>query len=199
MQTPPPKQPETIQEADGANSPQAVLGQHLRHARRMARLTLLQLAHKAQCSESLISKIENGIAMPSLATLHRLAMALDTNIAALTSPSTPTGPIMRKGERPVIRSGGVALERVLLPSSNALLQANIHIIEPGQGSDGQIEHVGEEVGYVLEGTVELTLRDVCYTLATGDAFTFSSDTPHGYRNTGDVVAKILWVNTPATY
>ena len=166
----------------------------------MAGLTLLQLAQKAHCSESLISKIEKGHATPSLATLHRLAVALETNIGALTAPADPSGgPIIRQGERPVIRGGGVALERVVLPSRNGLLQANIHILEPGEGSDGQIEHIGEEVGYVLEGSIELTLRETSYLLGAGDAFTFTSDTPHGYRNAGTTTAKILWVNTPATY
>jgi transcriptional regulator with XRE-family HTH domain len=178
-------------ELDEASTPHALLGGRLRHARRMAGLTLLQLAQKAHCSESLISKIEKGNATPSLATLHRLAVALDTNIAALTSATEPTGgPVMRQGER---------LERVVLPNRNGLLQANIHILDPGQGSDGQIEHIGEEVGYVLEGTVELTLRSASYILHAGDAFTFTSETPHGYRNAGDTMAKILWVNTPATY
>lgn len=166
----------------------------------MAGLTLLQLAQKAYCSESLISKIEKGNATPSLATLHRLAVALDTNIAALTSLAEGTGgPVIRQDKRPVIRAGGVALECVVPPSRHGLLQANIHILEPGEGSDGQIEHIGEEVGYVLEGTVELTLRTASYILNAGDAFTFTSETPHGYRNAGDSTAKIFWVNTPATY
>jgi transcriptional regulator with XRE-family HTH domain len=185
---------------DDASAPRALLGGRLRHARRMAGLTLLQLAQRAHCSDSLISKIEKGNATPSLATLHRLAVALNSNIAALTSAAQPTGgPVMRQGERPVILGGDIALERIVLPSRNGLLQANIHILEPGQGSDGQIEHVGEEVGYVLEGTVELTLRSTSYILQAGDAFTFTSETPHGYRNVGETTAKILWVNTPATY
>jgi transcriptional regulator with XRE-family HTH domain len=188
------------QEADDASAPHILLGGRLRRARRMAGLTLLQLAQKANCSESLISKIENCNAAPSLATLRRLAVALDTNIAALTSPTEPAGgPVTRQGERHVVRGAGIVLERVVLPSRNGLLQANVHILEPGQGSDGQIEHVGEEVGYVLEGTVELMLRSASYILHTGDAFNFTSETPHGYRNAGDTTARILWVNTPATY
>jgi transcriptional regulator with XRE-family HTH domain len=190
----------TPQHADLSSSLQALLGRRLRHARLAAGLTLLQLARKAQCSESLISKVEKGNATPSLAMLHRLAVALDTNISTLTAPVEPvSGPIIRQGERAVIRGGGISLERVVLPSRNGLLQANIHILEPGACSDGQIEHIGEEVGLVLEGTVELTLGDSRYLLHPGDAFTFSSDTPHGYRNAGNTTTRIFWVNTPATY
>lgn len=132
--------------------------------------------------------------------LHRLAVALGTNISALMSENSPSaGPILRKGERPVIAAGGIELERLVLPTRGGLLQANIHIVSPGIASDGFIEHVGEEVGYVLEGTVELTLGDDRYTVAEGDAFTFSSHIPHGYRNVGTSVARILWVNSPATF
>lgn len=180
--------------------PTKSLGVRLRHARLVAGHTLLELAQKASCSESLISKIERGAATPSLAMLHRLAMALDTNIAALTAEGSPaTGPILRKGERPVIQTGGIALERLVLPQRGGLLQANIHILAPGQASDGLIEHAGEEVGYVLEGTVELQLAEARFLLHAGDAFTFSSHIPHGYANAGQDTARILWVNSPATF
>jgi transcriptional regulator with XRE-family HTH domain len=188
-----------VDDHDRQDSPWAMLGLRLRHARRIAGLTLLQLARKAQCSESLISKIENGSATPSLASLHRLAAALETNIAALTSPvAPPPSPVMRRGERPLI-PGAISLERITLPVDNGLLQANIHIVAPGEASDGLIDHLGEEVGYVLEGTIELVLGGATYTLHAGDSFYFASDTPHGYRNGGEVVARIFWVNTPATY
>lgn len=176
------------------------LGVRLRHSRLVAGLTLLQLAQAAECSESLISKIERGSATPSLTMLHRLAMALGTNISALMSEDTPSsGPILRKGERPVIAAGGIELERLVLPTRGGLLQANIHIVSPGAGSDGFIEHAGEEIGYVLEGTLELTLGDQVHVLGEGDVFTFSSQIPHGYRNNGTSVARILWVNSPATF
>ena len=177
-----------------------LLGMRIRHARRVADLTLTQVAVRADCSESLVSKIENGQASPSLAMLHRIAMALGTNIAALTSEEAPVqGPVLRQGERPVTQTGGIALERLLLPQRGGLLQANIHIVEPGVESDGQIEHVGEEVGYVLEGCIELILGAECFLLRAGDSFTFSSQVPHGYRNPGAETARIVWVNTPATF
>lgn len=177
-----------------------MLGARIRHARRVAHLTLTQVAAKAGCSESLISKIENGQATPSLATLHRIAVALDTNIATLTTEEAHVdSPVLRRGERSVMTTGGIALERLVLPKRAGLLQANIHIVQPGAGTDGQIVHVGEEVGYVLEGKLALVLGDEQHLIQAGDAFTFSSQIPHGYRNVGKAIARILWVNTPATF
>ncbi|NMM10799.1 MAG: cupin domain-containing protein [Polaromonas sp.] len=180
--------------------PPSMLGVRMRHARLVAGLTMTQVAQKSQCSESLISKIETGQASPSLAMLHRIAVTLDTNIATLTTEEAPKeGPILLNGERPVIKAGGISLERITLPKRGGLLQANIHIIPPGEASDGLIEHVGEEVGFVLEGSLELMLGSECHLIQAGDAFNLSSQTPHGYRNVGKVTARIFWVNTPATF
>lgn len=180
--------------------PLSMLGVRLRHARLVAGLTMMQVAHKSQCSESLISKIEAGQASPSLAMLHRIAVTLDTNIATLATEEAPReGPVLLNGERPVIKARGILLERITLPKRGGLLQANIHIVPPGEASDGLIEHLGEEVGFVLEGSIELVLGNECHLIQAGDAFHFSSQTPHGYRNIGRVAARIFWVNTPATF
>jgi quercetin dioxygenase-like cupin family protein/DNA-binding XRE family transcriptional regulator len=192
------------------------LGTRLRHARMVRQMTLKVLAGAAGCSESLLSKVEGGHATPSLATLHKLAIALDTNIAALLSaPALTASPVQRASERPSVRfpgtraappagqrrraEGSILLERLVVPSPGQLLQGDIHVLEPLARSDEQIHHVGEELGYVLEGELELTLGDQSYSLKAGDSFYFPSTEPHSYRNPGDTVARILWVNTPPTF
>ncbi|MFM0136570.1 cupin domain-containing protein [Caballeronia grimmiae] len=190
------------------------MGTRLRHARMVRHMTLKALAQAAGCSESLLSKVEGGHATPSLAMLHKLAIALDTNIAALlSSPAMTASPVQRAGERPSVRfpgaraptdrsrrgRGSIVLERLIVPSPGQLLQGDIHVLEPLARSDEQIHHVGEELGYVLEGELELTLADQTYSLKAGDSFYFASTEPHSYRNPGDTVARILWVNTPPTF
>ncbi|MEH0834123.1 cupin domain-containing protein [Pectobacterium cacticida] len=182
------------------------LGMRLRHARLVHEMTLKQLAQKVACSESLLSKLENDAASPSLAMLHRLAKALETSIADLMADDwAAEQPVLKPDQRNRKRflqrskKGGIELENLTQPHKGGLLQGNIHIIEPGVASDGLIEHHGEEMGYVLEGKLELRLGDDVWTLEQGDSFYFSSQIPHGYRNSGDVVVKVLWVNTPVTF
>ncbi|CNJ13102.1 cupin domain-containing protein [Yersinia rohdei] len=182
------------------------LGMRLRHARLAQEITLKQLALKVGCSESLLSKLENEVASPSLAMLHRLASALETNISDLMAESwVADSPVLKPEQRIrkrfVHRSkqGGIALENLTHHHKGGLLQGNIHIIEPGVASDGQIEHQGEELGYVLEGEIELYLGAETYTLGVGDSFYFPSNVPHGYKNISQLAAKVLWVNTPVTF
>lgn len=184
----------------------AVLGMRLRLARQTRGLTLKALAEGANCSESLLSKIENGKATPSLPMLHRLVKVLGTNIGWMFEETdAEEGIVFRNGTRPLItldplrRGEGISLERIIPYSPGHLLQCNIHHIEEGGASAGPIEHAGEEVGYILAGEIELIVEDKIFQMKPGDAFVFKSDLPHHYRNIGTDRASIFWVNTPPTF
>jgi quercetin dioxygenase-like cupin family protein len=97
------------------------------------------------------------------------------------------------------KRGSIMLERVVVPAHGQLLQGDIHVIEPLSSSDEQISHVGEELGYVIEGELELTPDTERYLLQRGDSFYFPSGVPHSYRNPGKVVTRALWINTQPTF
>src|ERR1700756_4371488 len=66
------------------------LGVKLRHTRMTKGLRLRDLAEKAECSESMLSKIENDRAVPSLKTLYRIAEALGLTVGQLfAQPAEP--------------------------------------------------------------------------------------------------------------
>jgi len=184
------------------------IGAKLRHARKIQGLRLIDLAKTIGCSESLLSKVENEQVKPSLKMLHRLASELNTSIGALFAGASEDDRIvMRRAERPVIRtsaigrpdSAGVHLECLIPDPANRLLYGSIHIVEPGGESGGFIQHKGEEVGYILEGELELIVDGTSYHLYAGDSFFFDSNLPHGYRNPGQVTTRVVWVNTPSTF
>lgn len=190
-----------------AAAPQPVaIGTRLRHARLVKGLLLKELAHRVGVSISLISKYENDKLLPPLTVLHNLVNALETNIGALFDPNwSAVEHVSRAGERPLIavagdsKSVGVTLERLVPNGPGHLLQGNIHIVAPGGGSMGPLRHDGDEVGYVLEGRLELRIADTGYELGPGDSFSFSSQLAHAYRNPGPEVTRVLWINTPPTF
>lgn len=182
------------------------IGAKLKMVRKAHRLSMRDLAARVGCSESLISKIENDRLTPSLPTLHRLAAELGTTIGRLFADSNPTSDLVtRNGHRATlnldaigrIAGTGIRLEAVAV--NGDLLYSSIHVIDAGGSSGGFIEHIGEELGYVLEGQVEITVDGKPHMLFQGDSIFFPSNLPHGYRNPGDQVAKILWINTPPTF
>ncbi len=182
------------------------VGRKLRHARRISRLRLRDVAAKAGCSESMLSKIENGRAAPSLNTLHRIAEALDLTVGQLfASDVERNGLVSRKGQRPLVkfdplRGGpGSTLERLIPYDRSRLLQGSIHHIAPGGGSEGSIQHEGEEVAYILRGQIKFTVGEGDYALNAGDSICYRSEQPHGFRNTGRTMASMIIINTPSSF
>jgi len=178
----------------------------LRHARRAKKLRLKDVADRIGCSESLVSKIECGRTIPSLRTLHRIVTVLDTSIASLFDDRREVGVIVyRAGERPIVAIDEdrgpppIRLERLIPYADGRALEGNIHVVAPGASNGGDIKHVGEEVGYVIEGEIELTVGSTTYGLKSGDSFFFPSELPHSYRNPGDRPTRVLWINTPPTF
>lgn len=185
----------------------ADLGSRLRAARKGKGMTLRALAAEVGCSPSMLSKIETEQATPSLRTLHRILAVLDTSIVHLfgSEPETGEVSVMRSDARPSVRvqppAGGPAIliERLSPTFAELALDANIHTLEPGAESGGDIQHAGQEVGYVLQGSVELVVDGASHFLGEGDSFYFASNLPHHYRNVAPGVTRILWVATPATF
>ena len=66
------------------------IGEKLRAARRAQQLSLRELAERAEVSPSMLSKIENGKANPSVRTLHSLSEALSVPVHRLFSEKTET-------------------------------------------------------------------------------------------------------------
>jgi transcriptional regulator with XRE-family HTH domain len=185
-----------------------LIGARIKHARRNRRQSLRQVADIVGCTESFLSKVENDKVRPSLTMLHKIVVALGISVAKLfsekhenTSPVT----VLKSGTRLTLATGqirngkGISLESLLPVSSTVLLEANIHHVASGGSSRGFIKHQGEDMGFVLEGELELTVAKKTFSVKKGDSFFFLSHLPHGYRNPGSVTAKILWVNTPQSF
>jgi transcriptional regulator with XRE-family HTH domain len=187
-------------------TPEIRVGLKMKHTRLLKGLTLKQLADLAGCSESLLSRIENGNANPSIKMMHRVALALNMPVSGLFQENGDHANIvLRQGERPTIgtdqvrRGRGSKLEALIPSGRGNLLSGYINDIEPGGGSEGVIRHEGEEFGYVLGGEIELTVDKHKYQLRVGDSFYFRSERPHSYINNRKKLARVLWVNTPPSF
>lgn len=68
----------------------SAIGKNIRHYRRTRQLKQYELAEKAACRPNLLSRIERGLATPSIALLLRIAQALNCAITDLLAepPST---------------------------------------------------------------------------------------------------------------
>ena len=178
------------------------LGGRIR-ARRLARHeTLRELAAQAAVTESFLSQVERGVASPSIASVQRIARALDTSIAELFAADERAGTVVRVDDRrKIVYQGLGAVDEFLTRGTDGRLQVISSTIQPGGGTgdEAYTHDSDEEVVVVLEGALDLWVGPEHYRLETGDAVTHSSRVPHRNTNPGPGVARVLFCITPPSF
>ena len=194
------------------------MGDHLRTARRAHGLSLRELADRLGVSPSLISQVETGRAKPSVSTLYAIASELNVSLDELlfndpdrpaggrrprvprpdtpsAPPAGPAQPIQRAASRKAIRlASGVVWER-LTTASNPAIDFIAVTYEVGGASSPEHEfqrHGGQEWGYVVSGTLGVTIGFDDYVLGPGDSIAIDSTIPHRLYNVGDEPVHGIW-------
>lgn len=176
------------------------LGQRIQQTRTLKKMTLDDVAAAANVTKSLLSKIENYRAVPSLPVLIRIAAALDLD------PSELVKGFGRESELDYIvirKSQNAAVERdesfrfyyealVTRPVGNVFFDSQVLTIYP-DSRRRQVSTDGMEFLYILEGQVEYQLRTEKILLQAGDAILFDGRIPHVPVCTDPKLARILAV------
>ncbi len=167
---------------------EVAIGREVRAFRNKLGITGGDLAAAAGLSLGMLSKIENGMTSPSLATLQVLSRALGVPV---------TDFIRRFEERHgavLVKAGeGLAIERRgtrnghhyhLLGHTgdrSSRIVVEPYMITLNQESDvfPLFQHAGLEFLYMLEGEVVYRHADKLYTMLPGDSLFFDAEAPHG--------------------
>jgi transcriptional regulator with XRE-family HTH domain len=178
------------------------LGPRIRALRQARRLTLRDVADRAGVTESFLSQVERDVTSPSIATVQRIAGALDLSIAQLFAEEPSPGRVVRREARRRIAYPGLkAVDEFLTSNMAGRLQVILSTIEPGGGTgdEAYTHESDEEVVIVLEGSLDLWVGPEHYRLETGDAVTHPSRVPHRNTNPGPGIARVLFCSTPPSY
>lgn len=181
------------------------VGSRLRDFRRAAKLSLRELASASGLSASFLSLVERGECSLSLTSLFAIAQALKIDPGeVLNAASVPPQPRAEYGIwRGRQRSGRhtVVGEREYFPFAADIprgsLKPMFFRMHPTSTIAPPASHDGEEVAYVISGTLWLRLRDDEIELGPGEAVHFSSETPHSIANRTSDVVEALWLTTNA--
>ncbi len=179
------------------------LGQDLRSLRKARGLTLAELALKLGRSVGWLSQVERGLSEPGISDLRALANSLDVPLgfffANEMAPSEEQGFIVRQGARRSLGNTQDGLvEELLSPDLGGSFEIVHSVFAPGAEIKQPAERPTEEAGYVVSGTLELTLGDRSFRLQAGDSFRFK-DQILRWRNPGDEPCIVIWVIAPPLY
>jgi transcriptional regulator with XRE-family HTH domain len=175
------------------------IGPKLKKLRQEQRLSLQQLAVKAEVSAAAIHKIERNDMVPTITTLLKIATALERPVSHFVeNDGSAPEPVAftPSSDRPAVFTphAGLTLAGVSGPYTPFRSAAAIANVEPGaQSGTKPLIHAGEELVYVLEGSMVFDIADTRYKVGRGDALHFLGDQPHHWANEGNARARALWV------
>ena len=191
----------SVAETPSTEAPPDV-GRRLRALRRSRRLTLRDVAERAELSESFLSRLERGRTSVSIASLQRIAGALAMDVSDLfASDGAAVARVTHRAERRLISFGTAARKTLLTQKPFHELEVFVAEFDTG-GSTGDEPYAhgdSEEVFFVVRGRVELLLGDETFELAAGDSVQYRSSTPHRVRNTGAEQAEVLFMISPPSF
>lgn len=176
----------------------SIVGENLRHFRRLHGLSLEQLAQLSGVSRAMLGQIETGKSAPTINLLGRIAEALKISVSALIASPGSGGTIIitREAAMVLTMSNGRYSSRTLFPLGDPRA---IEIYEVALAPDHQeffeaLASGARKALVLLSGEIELVIGGGAPTrLSVGDAVLFSSDTAHSLRNLGRDEAKAFLV------
>lgn len=185
------------------------VGTRLRAMRAEAGLSQRQLAKQAGVPHAQISNVEKNKVSPSVSTLRRILGGLGVSMADFFEPERmpPTGPFFGVDElidlssqlaASGISNGAAKLAlRQIGDAKEHNLQVLHEVYDPGADTgETLLQHASSEGGFVVEGTLEVTVGDTVRILRAGEAYLFDSRTPHRFRNISDRRTVVISACTP---
>lgn len=177
------------------------LGEKIRMLRKKQNKSIEDISKITGLSKGLISQTERNITGPTVASLWKIAKALNVTMNYFFDEAQENNPIVRKNERKkILTKNNNRSYELLCPDLKRAIEMLWIEIRPGECStEDLIIHDGEECGVVVKGTLRILWGENQYDLNEGDSIYFDSTTPHRYVNTGNETSYSIWAMTPPSF
>jgi transcriptional regulator with XRE-family HTH domain len=174
-----------------------MIGVQIRSLRRARKLTLEELAGSSGLNKGYLSRIERGEKSPSVATVVKLAEVLEVSVATLFGEKIEDTEIhlVRADSRTMLElpasNGAYPFAALSKPSGDRKIESFVIYPPTTFGSEGYINHNGEEVFFVLKGKIEMSLVDRNISLNEGDYLQFPGHLKHRVRKVSRSAAALV--------
>lgn len=174
------------------------LGATVQRLRKASNLSLSELSAQSGVAKSIISQIERNETNPTLATIWRLAQALDASIEGLLQ-CAQDAPFLEKTSRadtPALVSDDGKCRLVIIGWIKTVewLQVYEFSADPGGVLESEAHQRGSvESLSVREGELSVEVAGVFERATAGETLRYRCDRPHIIRNLGDRTAHAAMV------
>jgi len=175
-----------------------MLGTRVRALRRRKQWTVARLADAIGIDKAHVSRIENNLKVPSVATMAHLAKALGVSIGHLIGETLDKSEIKLTRAAQLLQpaqAGEPALHHLVpLLHGAAVRSFEAFIVHPGpDAGQTEVRHGGQEMLYVLAGTMDVVFHSHTVRVTVGDCIHFPGHLQHRLCRVGRARAKALLV------
>jgi transcriptional regulator with XRE-family HTH domain len=167
------------------------IGDRIKSLRINQKRTLQEIADSSDLSKSMISKIENNKAVPSIAALVKIAKTLGTNISNLLEQDGWARTVFTtqdEAQRNLTRTEkGYSVFPYAASFHEKKMQPFLFSAKKGEVIPHLLSHEGEEYVFIVSGEMKMTVGEIEYVLKKGDSLYFSSLQKHGIMPVSDEV------------
>ena len=184
------------------------IGPRLRRIRKRRGVTLEALASKTGLTKGYLSKIETGKKVPPIATLSRISRATDCEITYFFQEchdndgfDDRVSVVKANERRPVVRGGstfGYDYKSIAHTLQSKAMDPFIFTFPAEIQGDTFFEHEGEELVFILSGTVAFEIAGREVALSPGDSVYFDSSLPHRGRSVDGTAQALVIIYSRAS-
>ena len=171
--------------------PITLLAHNLQTLRTEHNLSLAQLSELTGVSKSMLRQIETGQSSPTITTLWKIANGLRVPFTALLRKQDAEVTLRAFREDAPLKGETEGYRLFPLVSFDPKRSFEIYYVEidPGTTLDAE-PHQGnaEEHVFVLQGRIDITVADKCYTVDHDHFLSFLANCAHRYQNPGTEMA-----------
>lgn len=181
------------------DSPSITVSKRLRAFRKSRAYTLRTLSELSGVSVNTISLIERGKTSPTIATLHKLAAALEVNLTDFCAETSSKKIIFTRSDQlQQTQHGSVFMGNLGEALANQTMSPVLFTLEPRADSGLEpMMHAGHELAYCLDGRIQYEVNGEQFLLEPGDSLLFEAQLPHRWRNVNGASSQVLMiVQTP---
>ena len=178
----------------------STIGDRIRMLRQAKALTQEELASRAGLTKGFISQVERNLTSLSVESLIGILDALDQKISTFFDEAFDEKIVFKVRDRVELEKEDVAHFQILVAAAqNRMLDPALLELNPGQKTEEEEPHEGEEFGFVLSGGVDVVFGAKTYRAKKGECFYFKASRKHLIENRRKTRALVLWVSSPPNF
>ncbi|MDC3413785.1 XRE family transcriptional regulator [Aquibacillus sp. 3ASR75-11] len=164
-------------------------------------MTLKDLSEKTNLSVSFLSQIERGSSSLAITSFKKIADAFNVSMSYFFEDTENHNYAVKKGSQKPFKVEGAETTHIRLAGKfpDRRLEPLKITLVPKQKDEQQFSHPGEELYYVLKGTVIFRIENKEYVLNEGDSIHFPSEKVHQWENPTSEETILLCVLTPVIF